>query len=52
MTSQNSDLFYDIYNTINENNSRQTQYFSSIFLNYFDTQKEVIMHITISNVFK
>ena len=30
-----SDLFYDIYNTINEDNQRQTHYLSSI-LNYFD----------------
>ena len=30
-----SDLFYDIYNTIHEHNRRQTHYFSSI-LNYFD----------------
>ena len=31
------DLFYDIYNTINDYNQRQTHYLSSI-LNYFDVQ--------------
>ena len=35
MIHYNSDLFYDIYNTINEHNWRQTHYLSSI-LNYFD----------------
>ena len=30
------------YNTINENNRRQTHYFSSIFLNYFDIYYGVI----------
>ena len=32
----NSDLCYDIYNTINEHNRRKTHYFPSIFLTYFD----------------
>ena len=35
MIYRHSDLFYDIYNTINEHNGRQTHYFSLI-LNYFD----------------
>ena len=35
MIHYNSDLFYDIYNTINEHNWRQTHYLSLI-LNYFD----------------
>ena len=35
MIHRNSDLFYDIYNTINEDNGRQTHYLSSI-LTYFD----------------
>ena len=34
MINHDSDLFYDIYNTINEHNRRQTHYRSSI-LNYF-----------------
>ena len=36
MIQHNSDLFYDIYNTINDHNRRQTHSFSSIFPNYFD----------------
>ena len=35
MTHHNSDVFNDIYNTLNKHNWRQTQYFSSI-LNYFE----------------
>ena len=35
MIHHNSDLFYDIYYTINEHNQRQTYYLSSI-PNYFD----------------
>ena len=35
MIHHNLDLFYDIYNTINENNQRQTHYLSLI-PNYFD----------------
>ena len=35
MIHHNLDLFCDIYNTIIENNRRQTHYFSSI-VNYFD----------------
>ena len=35
MIHHNSDLFSDIYNTINEDNPRQTHYLLSI-LNYFD----------------
>ena len=36
MIHHDSDLFYDIYNTINEHNGRQTQYLLLISLNYFD----------------
>ena len=35
MIHYNSDLFYDIYNTINEHNQRKTHEISAI-LNYFD----------------
>ena len=35
MIHHNSDLFYDIYNAINEHNQKQTHYFSSI-PNYFN----------------
>ena len=34
MNHKNSDLFYDIYNTINAHNWRQTYYFSKKFPNY------------------
>ena len=35
MIHHDSNLFYDIYNTVNEHNSRQNHYLSSIS-NYFD----------------
>ena len=35
MIHHDSDLFYDVYNTKNEHNKRQTHYLLS-FLNYFD----------------
>ena len=42
MIHHNLDLFYDIYNTINENNETQTHDLSSTFPNYFDIYFEVI----------
>ena len=36
MMHHGSDLFYDIFNTKNEYNRRQTQYLSSSLRNYFD----------------
>ena len=36
MIDHNLDLFYEIYNTINEHNQRQIHYLSSILANYFD----------------
>ena len=36
MIHQDSDLFYDIYNTVNEHNWRQDHYFSLIRPTYFD----------------
>ena len=40
MIHHNLDLFCDIYNTITENNRRQTRYLSSI-VNYFDIYVQV-----------
>ena len=36
MIHHDSDLFYELCNTINENDQRQTHYLSSIFLTKFD----------------
>ena len=35
MIHHDSDLFYDLYNTINEHNERLTHYFSFILSTYF-----------------
>ena len=46
MIHHESDLFYDIYNTTNENNQRQTHYLSSIpsyFDIYFYVNQKVIL---------
>ena len=45
MINHDSDLFYDIYNAINEDNRRQTHYLLLILPNYFD-----ICFIVISKV--
>ena len=45
MINHDSDLFYDIYNAINEHIGRQTHYLLLILPNYFD-----ICFIVISKV--
>ena len=45
MIHHDSDLFYGIYNTINEDNRRQTNYLSSILPNYFDIYYGVILKV-------
>ena len=44
MIHHNAELFYDIYNTINEHNRRQIHYLPSILANYFDINYIMINH--------
>ena len=42
MIHHDSDLFYEICNTINEHNEKQIHYLSSMFLTQFNIYQEVV----------
>ena len=42
MIHHDSDLFYEISNTINEHNKKQIHYLSSMFLTQFNIYQEVV----------